>query len=253
MEVDRHDLRIYGLAYWSDDPDGACLYIFHRERDTNRQTIHKVNVETNDTTFVAYLDPEAGGSLFGAFITDKFDPYSMVFIDIANTPPDDGGDRIDIWQLHTNTGWIQIEPMEGILEADDRQEFDLTLDAVDLLSIEYPGELVFTHNALEGEAYIPITLSIIEGPHQAVQILQLEMGWNMVSVYLQPDEDDVVVLTRDLVEQDLLLMMKDGDGHFYSPAFGFNNIPGWDVAQGYLMKMAQAGELSLEGMTVNWD
>jgi len=60
----------------------------------------------------------------------------------------------------------------------------------------------------------------------------------------------VVVLTEALVEQDLLLMMKDGDGNFYNPEFNFNNIPGWDVAQGYLMKLTDPGDLTLEGETV---
>jgi len=65
--------------------------------------------------------------------------------------------------------------------------------------------------------------------------------------------EDVVELTRELVENDLLILMKDGMGRFYNPEFNFNNIPGWNVAEGYMIKMAQAGELTLEGLSVLFD
>jgi len=92
-----------------------------------------------------------------------------------------------------------------------------------------------------------------EGPVEAERILQLEIGWNMVSVNLQPDPDDIRAITRQLVEADLLLLMKDGQGRFYSPEFDFCNIPGWNVADGYQMKMDDAAELMLEGITVMAD
>jgi len=57
----------------------------------------------------------------------------------------------------------------------------------------------------------------------------------------------------ELVEADLLLLMKDGAGRFYSPAFGFCNIPGWDVASGYQMKMNDAGALTITGMPIMFD
>lgn len=253
LEVDSEGLRVSGLAFYEDDPDDSPLYMLHRERETNRPTIHKINIETEELTFVSYLDPEEGGSPGGAFITDQIDVYSWVFVNVVSNPDDDGGDRIDVWQVHTNTSWMQIEPSEGTVDPGDEQNFTLTLNSTNLRPVEYPGVLAFNHNASEDEFLLPVTLSVVEGPHQATQRLRLQFGWNLISAYLQPEEDDITVLTRDLVDDGLLLLMKDDAGHFYLPETDFNNIPDWEAAEGYMVKMAHAGELALEGMTKSFD
>ena len=249
-ELERNDLRMYGLAYWSVDPDGHPLYVFSKERDTNRQTVHKFDPEEGDTMFVTYLEPEAGGSPVGAFITNEFDIYSWVFMDISSASRNAGGDRIDIWQLDVRRDWFMLDPTEGVIEFDESQEFDLHLNAQGLPAAIFEGEVVFFHNGFGSETRLPVTLNVVEGRVPTNRTLQLDLGWNMVSVNLQPDEEDVTVLTRPLVDEDLLLMMKDGAGHFYNPEFGFNNIPGWFVDQGYMMKMEDDAELRLEGVSV---
>jgi len=251
--IDHGNLRSYGLAWWQDDPDNYPLYIFAKEMDPDRSVVYKANPDDGDIQLVEYLDNELGGSPQAAFITNQYDIYSWVFIAIANASANEGGDRIDIWQLDARTDWMQLEPIEGVIQAEDTEEFVLTLDATGLPNELFEGELVFTHDGVGNETIIPVSLNVAEGPVHAEQTLDLDIGWNMVSVYLQPDEENVVELTRDLVDNDLLIMMKDGMGRFYSPEFNFNNIPGWDVAQGYLIKMRQAAELTLEGMTVTFD
>jgi len=57
-------------------------------------------------------------------------------------------------------------------------------------------------------------------------------------------------LMAGLVDEGLLLMVKNGLGRFYRPEFNFNNIERWDVSEGYLIKMDGDGELTLRGMTV---
>jgi len=249
-ELDRQGLRMYGFGYWSDDPDDSPLYIFNRVRDVGDQVVHKMNLDNGELTLVSILEPEGGGSAAGAFITNEYDIYSWVFITVANAGADD---RVDIWQIDARKEWFLLEPMEGVIEADSTQEFDLTLDATGLPPEVFEGELVFLHDGVGSETHIPVTLRVVEGPVQAERTLQLELGWNMVSVNLQPDPDDIRVLMRELVEADLLLLMKDGQGRFYSPEFDFCNIPGWNVADGYQMKMDDAGEVTLAGITVMAD
>jgi len=257
QEIDRQGMRMYGLAYWPDDPDDYCLYIFSKDRDNNMQTVHRCNPELeqedDNIEFVTYLEPELGGNPNAAFITNTYDVYSWVFMTISNASGNAGGDRIDIWQLDSRRDWFLLEPMEGVIEPDDSQLFTLTLSGVELIPETYEGFLVFTHDGIGGETIIPVTLNVILGPVPAVRTLALVLGWNMVSVNLQPDEENVVVLTRPLVENDLLILMKDSEGRFYSPEFGFNNIPGWFAPQGYMMKMEEAAELDLAGMTVLWN
>ena len=79
----------------------------------------------------------------------------------------------------------------------------------------------------------------------------LSTGWNMISINVNPNEElyrngeargpDIVLMTNQLRDENRhhLELMKDEDGRFYLPAFGFNNIPYWDLTQGYQVKVDQ--------------
>ncbi|MDP8241143.1 MAG: T9SS type A sorting domain-containing protein, partial [Candidatus Hatepunaea meridiana] len=133
-------------------------------------------------------------------------------------------------------------------------DFVLTLDATGLLPDNtFEGILVFHHNGIGGRTEIAVRLEVTGEEIHTTRTLDLLRDWNTVSVNLQPDEEDVEVLMVDLVEQDILVMMKDGAGHFYRPDYDFNNIPGWSVEQGYQIKMRDAAQLTLEGWSVAAD
>ncbi len=154
--LDRKGFRIYGLAYWEDDPDDHPLYIFHNPQG-DRQHVHKMNPVNGDTMFAADLGSRVGGTAGGAFITDRFDMNNCVFIDIAN---DGDEDRIDVWQLGDMTSWMEIEPEEGMIEAGADQDIDFTIDATDLDVRVYEGILEFRHNAAGGSFSVPVTLNV---------------------------------------------------------------------------------------------
>ena len=172
LELSRHQMRIYGLAYWEDDPDDSPLYIFHKHRETNLPTIHKMNIENGDTTFVAELVHQDGGSPGGAFITNNFDVYSWVFLNIMNSPPVDGGDRIDIWQVEGRMDWFsfefvsdtgRFEAKSGVINPEDFTDFILVFDATDLPMVMYAAEIHFWHNAAGGHSVMNGILDVI-GP-----------------------------------------------------------------------------------------
>ncbi|MDP8240235.1 MAG: T9SS type A sorting domain-containing protein [Candidatus Hatepunaea meridiana] len=237
------DLRSYGLAYWPEDPDDYKLYIFSRD-DGDAPMVNKVNLENGNLAFVNELN--LGGRPGGIDITNQLDVYSWVFVGIVQTP-----DRIGVWQLAARRDWFLIEPENGEIAADGSEEFVLTLDATGLpIDNSFEGELVFNHDGIGGQTVIPVRLDVVEGRVPTFRVLDLNIGWNMVSVNLQPEEEDVEVLLAGLVEAGLVIMMKDGAGHFYRPEFNFNNIPGWFVDQGYQIKMRDVGELRLAGISV---
>lgn len=252
-ELSREGLRIYGLGYWPDDPDGYPLYVFNKDAENEMQTVHKYDIENVDMQFVTYLEPERGGSPGGLYITNTYDVYSWVFMNMVNAPGEVGGDRIDIWQLASRLDWFVLDPDEGVIRNAEDMDFTLTFSAFEMPPNQYNGEIVFLHDGTGGETVIPVTLSVVEGPVEADRRIFLEMGWSIVSANLQPEDDDVVVITQGLVDNELLLMMKDGFGNFYLPEAEFNNIPGWDVAQGYQFKMAEESELVVHGITVTAD
>lgn len=247
-EISRGDLRVYGLAYYPQDE--YPVYIFAKENDTDRPFIHKGNPESNEVVFVNYLDTEEGGSPYGIHITNKFDIYSWVMIAISN---DAGDDRIDIWQVEGNKEWFSFDPMAGVIEAGATDQFTLTLDASDLPTERFEAEIVFHHDGIGGETTLPVLLDVIDSPVQAEFTVEMVMGWSMVSAYLQPDEEDIRTLMAPLVDDEILILMKDGLGRFYNPEYNYNSIPFWSVSEGYLMKTTQATSLTLEGMTVRFD
>lgn len=83
------------------------------------------------------------------------------------------------------------------------------------------------------------------------QSISLNAQWNLVSLRVVPAETDVVELTRPLLENDNLLMVKDEIGRFYSPERDFCNIPRWESSRGYMIKLNAPAEWTLEGAEVN--
>jgi len=183
LELDNPGFRIYGMAYWQDDPDGYPLYIFHNLPD-NPQLVHKMNPVNGDNLFVRELVPEGGGSPVGAFVTDQYDSLgSWVFMDIASAPSDSGGDRVDVWQLKPTIGWMSIEPSEGVINATEEQALVLTLDASDLNPVIFEGLLVFTHNAASAHdtVWVTMNLPVFEDNRQP-----LPTDFAITSVYPNP-------------------------------------------------------------------
>ena len=170
--LQRNDLRIYGLAYWKDDPDDYPLYVFNRDRETNMQALHKYNPVTGERQFVTFLVPEGGGNPAGAFITNEFDVYSWVLMTISSAPRNDTGDRVDIWQLDARKDWFmfdmlsdtgRVEASYGRIESGDWMDYILNLDATGLPQVLFQGELRFYHNAAGGVTPIRVRLDVI-GP-----------------------------------------------------------------------------------------
>ena len=172
LDISRNDLRIYGLGYFRDDPEEAQLYIFHKERETNRQLVYKCNPLVRDTIFVAYLAPEMDASPGGIFITNTYDVYSWVFVALASAGRNAGGDRIDLWQVEARRDWFQldivrdenrVEADSGRIETGESFDFILNLNSTELPDTLFEGELLYYHNADSGRGHIYVALDVI-GP-----------------------------------------------------------------------------------------
>ena len=90
-------------------------------------------------------------------------------------------------------------------------------------------------------------LHVDEAPVDQDFAVALAEGWNLISVSVAPEENDVPWIFRDLVRRESLTIVKDGFGRFYSPADDFNNIPCWNF------KMAEADSLFIGGEPVAAD
>lgn len=169
LQLDQMGLRIYGLAYWFDDPDEYPLYILHSP-DNRIWVVCKVNPDDGDMIGLLELEPDEGGAPGGAFITNQYDIYSWVFINTANHPD---GDRLDVWQLDARREWFRVfsgeddertEVEAGLINAEEVQEFELQLSTDDLPSVLFQGMLYFYHNAEGEETVLDVDLHVINEP-----------------------------------------------------------------------------------------
>ncbi|NQU05174.1 MAG: T9SS type A sorting domain-containing protein, partial [Calditrichaeota bacterium] len=244
--IENNDLRIRGLGYWPDDPDGYNLYVFCRGPDDIGITVYKLNLANGDYMEVIYLD--IGESRPSSLqITNQLDVYSWVIVGLVQNP-----DLLYVWQLATNYNWFSVAPNVGVIEADNSEEFTLTLNTDGLPPDNtFEGELVFIHDGIDGETVVSVILEVQLGRVETERTIQLRMGWNLVSVNLQPNnEEDIEGLLAPLVDEDLLIFMKNSAGEFYRPEYDFNNIPGWYVNEGYYLLVSGNTHLTLEGVTV---
>ena len=252
-ELQRQGIRMYGLAFWPDDPDGSQLYIFHKINDIGDEIVSKMDTDNSDTTTVIVLEPEGAGVAQGCCITNQYDIYSWVFMACVNNG---ANDRLEIWQLDARKDWMDIEPPDGVIEAEEEQEFVITLDATGLPQALFEGEIIIKHDGIGGQTPITISLDVGEGGggnQEGEMNLSFIDGWNIISAHLQPDPDDIIEIMSDLVGAEQLILMKNGQGRFYNPAFNFNNIPGWRVNEGYMVNVDGDAEMTISGIPVNAD
>lgn len=163
--VSQNGLRVYGLAFYPEDPAGYQLYILNYPGQPPMR-VHKMNPETGDTQFVANLEG-VSGQPGGAFITNRMDAYSWVFIAVADTS---NRDRIDIWQLAANLTWVSLAPtVEGVIPPQESRDFTLTLRSHGVtLGQTLRGALHISHNAWELDSFIDFWMTVAEPDTNAV-------------------------------------------------------------------------------------
>ena len=248
ITIDRPgDLHIYGLSWYPEDEDGFNLYMFCCDGE-NRRQVHKMDVNSGEFEIICEVDVE--GRAGAATISGLWDPYSWVFIGLTQANPD----AIEIWQLDARTEWLAINPVEGIIEPNEETELTVTLNTLGLPEEEeFTADLMVTHDGIGGVTEIPVNLMVTLEGGVSQRILGFDLGWNIVSLNVEPPDNDVRVIMQPLVEDDLLDLMKDGMGRFYNPAFDFNNIPFWNTAEGYQVKVSQECNLVIEGEVIPWN
>jgi len=75
--------------------------------------------------------------------------------------------------------------------------------------------------------------------------IELPEGWNTISFNLIPDVKDMEYLIEDI--EDDMIIMKNGEGDFISPGFGFYGIKKMFVKNGYQVKLEDNAVLDIYG------
>ncbi|NQU06736.1 MAG: hypothetical protein HQ568_11630 [Calditrichaeota bacterium] len=162
------------------------------------------------------------------------------------------GDEILRWSIEVeflddDEAIFEIDRVEGVIEPRDDICFEVVFRDWEIAPGDHRANIHILSNDPENEDVIVTFLVNIRWP--PLPPLVLERGWNLVS---SPNEGtggdrDIFQLFYDMIENRSLLMIKDGQGQFYSQYYNYNNIPFWDFHQGYYFKMAEADSFFIYG------
>jgi len=247
QEIERPEDRpgVYALAYYPDDPDGYPLYLFSRLDDWSLR-LTKCDPETGDYIEVINFEEPEGGRASGLQITRDYDSHNWTMIGMS-----DGGadDEVAIWHLDQRDDWLELDPSQGIVSEDEPLWFNLSLDTHHFPEDdELTANIRFDHFGRGDAVELPVAVTVSFEGGITQRVLSFDFGWNMVSLNLIPDDDDIRTMTRRLVENGTLMLVKDDQGRFYAPDFDdFINIPGWDFSEGYMFRMSADDQIEVLG------
>ncbi len=196
------------------------------------------------------------------------DPVEEHILNITNTGSDILRYRIAHEIIDEPEGnereWLTYDPDRHFIEPDEDLEEIVTLNPEGLINGLYEAELIIDCNDPRNpEVFLPVTMEV--GGVPVIHVL-LEENWNLISINVSPGEEfyaenedqgpNVILMTEQLrIDDDNhhLRLMKNEDGRFYSPAFEFNNIPYWNLTEGYMISVDEDVEAAWEGDRISFD
>ena len=81
----------------------------------------------------------------------------------------------------------------------------------------------------------------VSGRHSMI----LQQGWNTISSFIKPNEDDIATIFEDIQEDVSLVLNNNGD--VYWPLYDINEIGSWDSQEAYQVYMNAPATLTLYG------
>ncbi|MBT7789018.1 MAG: T9SS type A sorting domain-containing protein [Calditrichaeota bacterium] len=180
--------NITGMTYWPEDPDGYCLYVV-QDAGNDLISVHKADPNTNDTAFVALLEPEGNeiGQSGGIFFSDDYGIYGNVLMVFVNDYLNRQGDRVDIWQMGTYKGWMSMDAMEGSVDPESQQDLVLRLNSAGMFPATYDGALTFSHTARGGSMEIPVVMHVYDPNNDvATETGEIPLKFDIETIYPNP-------------------------------------------------------------------
>ena len=144
-----HELDIWGLGYFRDDPDGFPLYMVSRDKTNPALRIpfalvSKLNPTTGEIRVVAVLEGELEDEVAGMSIVKGFNPAKWVMCVVMSNP---SGDKVSVYDLGPNTDWIQFAPRFANVMPGETIPITFMYNSTGLDTGKYEILLNFNHNA----------------------------------------------------------------------------------------------------------
>lgn len=212
--------------------------------------------------------PGGGGNGENPFVfTETIDSHLILVTGVTiNGAPLAAGNWIGIFtpdELCVGAGEWNEEQLGIAVWADDPET-----DAVD--GFDLNQEMQFRIWLKDNDEVILTLATIEEGPNEFAidgmticsldnnvggQLLSITSGWSLISMNITPATDDVTEIFAPISDGNdaALLLLKNQNGEFYSPTWGFSNIEAWNSAEGYMIKVNQNVDLAVAGEPIAAD
>ncbi|MFA7626199.1 MAG: GEVED domain-containing protein, partial [Candidatus Kapaibacterium sp.] len=143
---------------------------------------------------------------------------------------------ITVWGDDLNT------PVKDGYEQDEEYKFKLW-DSV--LDIVYPAEAEYDSGP---DSFTDNALSVLSSLYSTVkyQSISLNQGWNMISTYIIPIENDMPTMWNSI--KNSVTLVKNSEGKTYIPSFNINTIGNWNYQQGYQVFLSNSESLLIGGV-----
>ncbi|WP_022834431.1 PA14 domain-containing protein [Salisaeta longa] len=214
---------------WEALPDFGSL----APAQTGTTNNFTLNVQPRDNNFAlrytSYLKVPAQGTYT---FTIASDDGSRLAIDGAVVADNDG--------------------IHGVKEASGTVELSAGFHAITVAYFEATqGQALAVEWAGPGitQQPIPDARLYLSRPDAVTQSVDLQAGWNLVSLALRPDAPALATLLQGTG----VAIVKDEAGRLYSPAYGLEAFTAWDPSESYLLYAAQAATLTVQGTALPTD
>ncbi len=186
---DNATLRINGIEWFRDDPDGFYLYIVTNNAPLGidnpdgrlpQVSMYKMNPISGEIRFLS--NPPAllrtDGGRGGMCITPKWNNMYWAMAVVLDNSTE--GDRIAVLDLAPNSSWVDYTPRLASLEPGEILPIRMLINAADLDTGAYAVEIEFRHNAGRGLTRVPVTLLITtsSAPREQAQPLEYALEQN---------------------------------------------------------------------------
>jgi len=189
-------------------------------QDTASLTIAGMQIDAGDFIGVFY-------DSLGSLVCSGYQMWMGTTVAIAAFGEDNGND-----------GFVIDEEFNWkIWDASENMVYDVNATYIPIPA--FPNEGQFAINGMSALASLSSSQS---------QLIDLPLGWSIMSTYIEPISALVDEVFAPVVINTVIV--KDGAGQVYWPAYALNMIGDMEIGQGYQVKMLDADILEISGIAV---
>lgn len=144
-----------------------------------------------------------------------------------------------VGQLCAAGGEIQLNVTGGMFPYTYSWAVGDTISFIDSLNPGYyPVQVSDSNNCIKEDTFLMMT--------HFSQTLNLISGWDLISTFIIPYDPNVAVVFAPAASN--MIIMKNGNGSVYWPAFNLNQIINMVLGEGYQVNMSATDTLQIEGL-----